>query len=518
MRVDMESPLQEQRTNESETDRSLVHVTKQATGVMSYRLVGVVLGLGSNVIFARLLGAELLGVYVLASTMLLVASLVASFGTAQTLVRYMPVRLSRGDKEGAAGVFAFCFRLVTVVAVIGTAVLLVLRNWLANGVFHEPLLLSVLPITALGILPASLTQYLGGTLIALKQTAKEAFATEIVYKVAKLAIFLGLYFTVDMRLRALVIGFAAAYILSDLAMLRSIRREEPALLSGARRTAVPERELLAFSATMFTVAFLNYAMSITDRFMLGILSTSEDVGIYNIAFIISNILTLVYMGFNYSFAPVVSELYNNDRIPELSSLYASLTRAVSIIVVPAFIWLVGFGDDLLRIFGHEFVVGQTALVVLGLGAVVRCAVGFVANLLMMSGYQRYNVVNIVVSTLLNIVLNLYFIPKYGVLGAAIATTISVVVISVVGLVQVRAFLGLSPYRRSYLKVLAASAVALPATLYLRAHTPALAHWQIGLLLVATFAVFLGVIFLLGIERDDRILAGKLLKKLGLGRG
>jgi O-antigen/teichoic acid export membrane protein len=513
----MEMPVDERRASESEVDRSLVHVTKQATGVMSYRFVGVLLGLGSNVIFARLLGAELLGVYVLASTVLLVASLAASFGTTHTLVRYIPVRLSRGDKEGAAGVFAFCFRLVTVVAVGGTAALLVLRNWLANGVFHEPLLLSVLPIAALGVLPASLTQYLIGTLMALKQTAKEAFATDVVYKIAKLAIFLGLYFTVDMRLRALVIGFSAAYIVSDLAMLRFIQREEPALVSGPRRTSVRERELLAFSATMLCVAFLNYAMSITDRFMLGILSTSEAVGIYNIAFIISNILTLVYMGFNYSFAPVVSELYNNDRIPELSSLYSSLTRMVSIIVVPAFIWLVGFGDDLLEIFGHEFVVGQTALVVLGLGAVARCAVGFVANLLMMSGHQRYNVFNIVASTLLNIALNFYFIPRYGVLGAAIATTISVVVISVVGLMQVRVFLRLSPYRGSYLKVVAAAAVALLATLYLRAHTPALAHWQIGLLLVATYAVFLGVILLLGIERDDKVLAQRFLKKLRLGR-
>lgn len=514
----METPFEERRSSESERDRSLVHVTKQATGVMSFRLVGVVLGLGSNVIFARLLGAELLGVYVLASTVLLIASLVASFGTSYTLIRYVPVGLSRGDKEGAAGVFAFCFRLVTAVAVVGTAVLLILRSWLANGVFHEPLLLSVLPIAALGVLPASLTQYLGGTLIALKQTAKEAFATEVVYKIAKLAIFLGLYFTVDMRLRALVVGFSAAYVVSDLAMLRSIRREEPALVSGSRRTSVRERELFAFSATMFAVTFLNYTMSITDRFMLGILSTSEAVGIYNVAFIISNILTLVYMGFNYSFAPVVSELYHNDRIPELSSLYASLTRVVSIIVVPAFIWLVGSGDDLLRIFGREFVVGYSALVVLGLGAVARCAVGFVANLLMMSGHQRYNVFNIVVSTLLNIVLNLYFIPRYGVLGAAVATTISVVVISAVGLTQVRVFLRLSPYRRSYLKVVAGAAVALLATLYLRAHTPALEHWQIGLLLLATYAVFLGVLLLLGIERDDKVLAQRFLRKLGLGRG
>lgn len=510
----MEQPLSQDVTPEETTEQSLVHVTKQATGVMSYRFFGVLLGLASNIVFARLLGAELLGVYVLASTILLVVSLIASFGTVQTLVRYIPVRLSRGDAAGASGVFAFGLRLVVSAGAAATVILLFLRGWLAHTVFHEPLLIGILPIAALGILPASLTQVLGGALKALKETAKDAFCTEVVYKIAKLAIFLALYFTVDLRLRALVIGFAAAYLASDLVMLRFIRRRVPSFLSGPRREAVPHRELIAYSGTVFFVAFLNYAMSITDRFMLGILSTSESVGIYNVAFIISNILTLVYMGFNVSFAPVISELYHNNRREELASLYVSLTRTIIIIVVPAFIWLVGFGDDLLRIFGQEFVVGEVALVVLGVSAVARCAVGSVSNLLMMSGHQRFNVINIAISTASNIVLNLYFIPRYGFLGAAIATAISVAGISVVGLIQVRILLGLSPYRRSYLKLVAASVVTLPATLYLRAHTPALAHWQFFSLLLATYAVFLGVIVLLGVERDDRVLAKKLLRKLG----
>jgi O-antigen/teichoic acid export membrane protein len=511
----MEEPLSQDVMLHETAEQSLAHVTKQATGVMSYRFLGVLLGLASNVVFARLLGAELLGVYVLASTILLVASLVASFGTVQTLVRYIPVRLSRGDVDGAAGVFTFGLRLVVSAGAGATVILLLLRGWLSHTVFHEPLLVGILPIAALGILPASLTQVLGGALKALKETAKDAFCTEVVYKVAKLAIFLALYFAVDMRLRALVIGFAAAYVASDLVMLRFIGRRTPSFLTGPRRDAVPQRELVQYSATVFFVAFLNYAMSITDRFMLGILSTSEAVGIYNVAFIISNILTLVYMGFNISFAPVISELYHNNRRDELASLYVSLTRTIIIIVVPAFIWLVGFGDDLLRIFGREFTVGQAALVVLGISAVARCAVGSVSNLLMMSGHQRFNVINIVISTAANILLNLYFIPKYGFLGAAIATAISVAGISVVGLVQVKMLLGLSPYRRSYIKLVAASAVTLPAVLYLRAYTPALPHWQFFSLLLATYAVFLGVIVLLGVEPDDRVLAKKLLRKAGL---
>jgi O-antigen/teichoic acid export membrane protein len=499
------------------TDRSLLSVAKQAAGVMSYRFLGVILGLASNILFARFLGAELLGVYVLASTVLLVFSLVASFGTVQTLVRFVPVRISRGDDEGAAAVFAFGLRFVVVIGLVCTGVMILSRRFLSESVFEEPLLAQVLPIAAVGVVPATLALYLGGALKALKETARGALCNEVIYKVAKLAIFMALVAFAGLELRGLVWAVSAAYFVSIIAMAAMIMRIRPSLLRGPRSASFDTREVLAFSAAMFFVAFLNYAMGITDRVMLGVLSTSADVGVYNIAFLISSMLATIYMGFNVSFAPMISELYHGGRTEALASLYSSLTRTVIIIVFPAFIWLVGFGDDVLGLFGREFVVGYVPLIVLSLGAVVRCAVGSVGNLLMMSKHQTYNVWNIAGSIALNIGLNMYYIPRYGLLGAAIATAISVAVVSLAGLLEVKILLGLLPYRRSYLKVLAATAITLPAMIYLRSITPPLAHWQYLGLLVVTYGLFLGLIALMGIERDDALILGRLMGKLGASR-
>ncbi len=499
------------------TDRSLLHVTKQATGVMSYRFIGVVLGLVSNILFARLLGAELLGVYVLASTTLLVFSLMASFGTSQMLVRFIPVRIGNGDDEGAAAVFALGLRLIAVCGLVCTAALILTRHFVAGKIFDEPLLAQIIPIAAVGVLPATLALYLGGTLKALKETARDAFCTEVVYKATKLAIFIALFALVGLKLRGLVWAVSLAYFASIVVMVTMIGRARRPLLRGPRSASIDTREILAFSAAMFFVAFLNYAMSITDRVMLGMLGTTTDVGIYNIAFLISNMLAMVYMGFNVSFAPLISELYHGGRREELASLYSSLTRTVIIIVAPAFIWIVGFGDDLLGLFGREFVAGYAALLILSLGALVRCIVGSVGNLLMMSNHQTYNVWNIAGSIALNIALNMYYIPRYGLNGAAIATAISVAVVYVVGLVEVRILLGLLPYRRSYLKVLAAAAITFPAMVYIRSITGPLVHWQLLGLLVGAYVLFLGLIVLMGIERDDALILERLTEKLGISK-
>jgi len=501
--------------SENNSDGNLVHVAKQATGVMTYQFIGIALGFGSNLIFARILGAELLGIFVLAQTTLLVLSLAASFGVGPMLLRFVPVSLGRGDREGAAGITAVGIRVVLITSVITMVVLFLGRNVLAHRIFNEPRLLDLIPIITIAILPAAYVKVFGFVLRATKQTYRETFCLEIVAKSAKLLVFF-LLLSAGLKLTGLTWALTVSYAAAAAAMAFIIDRHARYLTRGPRTTSVPVRRVITFSATMTFVAFMNYSLSITDRTMLGILSTSRDVGVYNIAFLISNMLALVFMGFNNAFSPLISELHHSGRKDELNSLYSSLTRTVLIIVLPALIWMVGFGVDLLLFFGRDFHAGYLAMVVLGAGVLTRCAVGSVGMLLMLSGHQAHNAINIVVVTAANILLNLFLIPRYGVLGAAIATAISLALINVIGLIEVRLLIGIWPYRLSYLKLVAASVVTTACNLYLRSRLPEQGLVQIILLLIGTFVVFLGVLALLRIEEDDRMLIGRVMDKVRRG--
>lgn len=493
-------------------DRNLLHVAKQTSGVMSSRMIGMAIGLASNVVFARMLGAELLGVYVLASTVLLFVSLVASLGMGHTFVRFIPVSLSRGNEAGAAGVFRMGTRVALATSAGFAILLFALRGTLAGPVFKEPLLAGIMPIVAVGTLGATFQLVLGQTLRALRKTAQESLCLEVVNKTTKLAIFLALA-GLGLGLTGITIAFVAAYFISAGTMLALIWRQAPYLMSGPASMPAPRREIAAFSSMMLFVGFMNYSLSISDRVMLGILGTSGDVGIYNTAFLISNVLTLVFMGFNASFAPVISELYHNGKRRELRSLYSSLTRGILIIIMPAFCWIIGFGDDLLRFFGPEFVGGYVALVVLAVSVVVRCVVGTVGTMLVMSGHQKFNAVNIVIVTAMNVGLNLLLIPRYGLLGAAIATAVSVSIIDTVGLIEVRVLLKIHPYSIAFLKVAFAALTVLAGNLFLRWNTPELSIFAITGVLAATYVAFVGVIALLGVEREDRLIAGRVVARL-----
>ena len=82
------------------------------------------------------------------------------------------------------------------------------------------------------------------------------------------------------------------------------------------------------------------------------------------------------------------------------------------------------GDKILSIFGEEYEVGYTVLMLLALGVVAKAATGPVHYLLAMTDRHATSVVVLAISAALNLLLNTMLIPIWGIEGAAVATALS----------------------------------------------------------------------------------------------
>ena len=91
---------------------------------------------------------------------------------------------------------------------------------------------------------------------------------------------------------------------------------------------------------------------------------------------------------------------------------------------------------LLGIFGNEFIVGKTALLILLFGQIINILCGSVGYILMMTNKQEILRNIIIFSAFLNIILNILLIPKYGINGAAISSAISVAVWNIYSLIYI----------------------------------------------------------------------------------
>jgi O-antigen/teichoic acid export membrane protein len=178
-----------------------------------------------------------------------------------------------------------------------------------------------------------------------------------------------------------------------------------------------------------------------------------------------------------------------------------------------------FPGHTMRVFGGDFRAGGTALIILAFGQLVNVGTGTTSNLQAMAGYAKLTLLNSVLFLSMSIVFDLILIPPFGLVGAAIANSVSLIVVNVLRVWQIRRNLGLMPYDRAIWRPIAA---AIPASLVAKLVLPNVVHLNgtVGLVLRAAVLgiVYLAALFALGIEPVDRELARAALGRLRGRRG
>jgi O-antigen/teichoic acid export membrane protein len=180
----------------------------------------------------------------------------------------------------------------------------------------------------------------------------------------------------------------------------------------------------------------------TDLLMLGAFKGVDAVGLYVPVNRGAQLITFILMAVGSALAPTIASAYADNRLLDLQQ---TITKSVRIVTGVAFLFaasLIVGGHWYLTLFGPDFVRGQTALYILCVGSFVSTSIGLAFVILNMTGHERFTATLGWVTTILNIVLNAIFIPIWGVNGAAIATSISILLGGFVSLFAVRQKLGI----------------------------------------------------------------------------
>jgi len=176
--------------------------------------------------------------------------------------------------------------------------------------------------------------------------------------------------------------------------------------------------------------------------MLQQFRSSEEVGIY---FAVVKTLALVSFVHYAMSATTAHRFAEYNALGDKDRLAAYVTHAISWTFWPsllATIALLAFGKPLLWLFGPKFVDGYSIMFVAAIGLVVRSAIGPVERLLNMLGHQKICATAYAVSFFMNVGLCIALVPRYGGMGAAASTSISLTFETILLFVVVRSRLGL----------------------------------------------------------------------------
>ena len=394
-----------------------------------------------TLILARTLGRTDVGVYAEGFAFLVLLGLLSLSGFRAGLTRFVAVHLAEGDRGALRGTVRLGLGLSALASVVLGSLLFVLSSWLADSVFGDPHVAVALRFVG-AALPAAV-------FIDAALSATQGFKTMKAYALVGLILEPGL--RLALTAGALAAGWGLRGALTGLLVSNYVGAALAAValrrLMG-RPTEAPRydvRQLFVFSTVSWLASLASAGLIWADTILLGIYKTSADVGVYQVSTRMVMLAAFVMTPVNAAFAPRIADLYQRHRTESLRHTYAAATGWILRLSLPAFVVCVVMPKELLSMFGGRFEVGATVTVVLALGKLVDSATGPCGLMLNMSGRPGLSMVDNVAVLVANIALNLWLIPRYGILGSAYAWAVSLALVNLVRVLQVRKVLGMYPF-------------------------------------------------------------------------
>lgn len=501
---------------DSETSDQLIRKVARGGGIaFAGNIVDKGLRFPLEILLARVLGAGDYGSYSLGYGLSIIAGQISMLGLPSGIVRFGALYRGAGDIRRVKGTVNSALLIAILSSMVAGGVLFICARPLSE-VFGMPKLADVLRVFAFSFPLYVVTQMAGHAAAAFQAIEHQIAITNICRPLANVAI-VSVVFLLGFRLLGAVYGFLLSSAISAFLGLYLLRRIFPDMVSGLE-SSYEVRKLLRFSVPVLFVGFSSVLLGQTDRIMLGYFKASEDLGIYTAAAIISQQAGLLMYSFGYIFCPIISDLYNRGEFTNLERLFKTVTRWIISLNLVILLPLILFSRQIMGIFGPSFAAGWPVLAVLSAVHLIGYSAGgaLVGYVLQMSGKQDVELINAVVLLTANVALNLWLIPPYGILGAAMATGMSFAAINVARILEVYQFLRMHPFDASYYKPFVAGLVVLLLSVLLSGLHILGPHWILSLAMLCL--VYFVVLFCLGLEQEDQMVWAAIKRRIGCRRG
>jgi O-antigen/teichoic acid export membrane protein len=416
-------------------------VTRRLAGIIFIiRVASAALAYLSQILLARWMGGSEYGVYVYVWTWVLLLGSMMDFGISASAQKIIPEYRTRGEHALLRG-FLFGSRWMTlavstVVAALLAGLVKLLSPWINAGEI-VPLYVGCLTLPAFVV--ANTQDGIARSHDWMRLGLMPQFVVRQVLIIGLTAGALAL----GLRLGATVAMFASAGAVW-LAMVGQMivlnRRLAGHIEPGSR--AYDFRGWLAISLPILLVESFYLLLSYTDVLVLQQFRSSEEVGVYFAVVKTLALVSFIHYAMSATTAHRFAEYHALGDKPRLSAYVAHAIKWTFWPSLAATLLLLALGKPLLWLFGSQFVGGYDIMFIAAIGLVVRSAIGPVERLLNMLGHQHICALAYALAFVMNVVLCVILVPRFGGHGAAAATSISLAFETVLLFWIVRRRLGL----------------------------------------------------------------------------
>jgi O-antigen/teichoic acid export membrane protein len=454
-----------------------------------------------GIYLARYLGADLYGLVNLARNLLIIALVLTPIGLDLALQRHLSK--AGGDIETARAEIAWLRIFAIVVSLVLTLVLFAGgADWLEASVFRFPDFAKVFTVTMAALPFGTDLAVLGGAYRGIYRPIPSLTATYLVQpSVRAIAVLLLLFsgLSVWAVVWGTLLGFIASWVyLAIKADFDFAWRGRPLIkVTASAFQVLRYAPVLGLSTLIFTIA------RSLDTIALGYWASSGDVGRYAAVLMVTLLVGIVGSSLGQTLGTSVAAASHAGDTGKMAALLRGNMELASILCAPFCVVIAIWGQDIDLLLGPSYVIDRSVFVVAAAMQWLMAVTHYSSSALSLTGRHRVELFNNVLALAVQSAACFLLVPRFGLIGAATASLISIFVINVARQIEIAEIVGfmiVGP--RLFFPLLVALIAAVPLVFVGQA-AGIRTWWLTGLLAGVHVTLYCGTVFAFLLTPEQR---------------
>jgi O-antigen/teichoic acid export membrane protein len=191
------------------------------------------------------------------------------------------------------------------------------------------------------------------------------------------------------------------------------------------------REYLHYGAPLTPNMLIRWVTDSSDRYLVGYFISLQAVGIYSASYTIGYLIQLFIAPLQLVLFPELSRLYDQNKMDIVEQYLGYSLKYFLLLTIPAVFGLSVLATPILTILTtEEFITGSVVIPFIAVASLFAGVFQIVINITLLVKKTKFNLLVHLFAASANVVLNIILIPVIGILGAAIATFVSFLLMAV----------------------------------------------------------------------------------------
>ena len=355
-----------------------------------------------------------------------VAAQFALLGVSNAIIRFFP-EFSE-NKESNGGLIGLAMRVALAGIVIVSLILLLARPWVVGHYANKSSLFVqyyylLFPYLIFEVYNQIFSSYTR----AVYHSVVNVFFREIFLRVG-VTVIIGIYWLQLINFDDFMRLFIGLYGLMTVGLLTYLIRIGKFSLKLDRKfLTVDLRKRLVHYGTFTLLTNVSSLMLMSvDIIMISAMIGLGETAFYSVAFYIVALLSIPRNAIANISVPIISQAWKDNDLDLIQKIYAktSINQLLIGTLILAGLW--ANEHNIFQILPDKYSGGKWVLLIIGLARLADVGFGINGGIISTSNWYKFDTYANICLIILTVILNLIFIPKYGINGAAIATAISLV--------------------------------------------------------------------------------------------